>query len=68
MKKAKYLVFILLLILAAGCGKKKETKQVEEKVKYVVTKPLEYREMNQVFRSDAVLEPQAKVDHKTEKG
>ena len=36
MKKAKYLVFILLLILAAGCGKKKETKQVEEKVKYVV--------------------------------
>lgn len=67
MKRAKYLVFILLLILV-GCGKKQETKQIEAKVKYVVTQPVQYREMNQVFRSDAILEPHGKVDHKTEKG
>ncbi|MBR8701710.1 Multidrug resistance protein MdtA [Fusobacterium sp. DD29] len=67
MKRAKYLVFILLLMLV-GCGKKQETKQIEAKVKYVVTQPVQYREMNQVFRSDAILEPHGKVDHKTEKG
>lgn len=67
MKKAKYLVFILMLILV-GCGKKQETAKVEPKVKYVVTEEAKDRVMNQVFRSDAILEPHGKVDHKTEKG
>ena len=67
MKKAKYLVFILMLILV-GCGKKQGNEKVEPKVKYVVTKQAENRVMNQIFRSDAILEPHSKVDHKTEKG
>ena len=68
MRKTSYLVFIAVLLMFVGCGKKKEEKVVEKKVKYVVTEPVKYRTMNQVFRSDAVLEPQEKVDHKTEKG
>ncbi|WP_300331083.1 efflux RND transporter periplasmic adaptor subunit [Fusobacterium sp.] len=51
-----------------GCGKKKEEVKIVEKAKYVVTEPVEVRELSQTFRSDAVLEPEYKVDHTTEKG
>lgn len=51
-----------------GCGKKKEVAEVVEKPKYVVTEPVQVRELSQTFRSDAVLEPEYKVDHTTEKG
>lgn len=51
-----------------GCGKEKEVVEVVEKPKYVVTEPVQVRELNQTFRSDAVLEPENKVDHTTEKG
>lgn len=51
-----------------GCGKKKEKVEVVEKPKYVVTEPIQVRELSQTFRSDAVLEPEFKVDHTTEKG
>lgn len=67
MKKAKYLVFVLMLILV-GCGKEEETKVVEKPTKYVVTEDAQMRTMNQIFRSDAVLEPKEKVNHQTEKG
>lgn len=67
MKKAKYLIFVLMLILV-GCGKEEEQKVIEKPVKYVVTEGVKTRTMNQVFRSDAVLEPKDKIDHQTEKG
>lgn len=67
MKKAKYLVFVLMLILV-GCGKEKEEQVIEKPVKYVVTEGVAVRTMNQVFRTDAVLEPKEKVNHQTEKG
>lgn len=51
-----------------GCGKKKEKAEVVEKPKYVITEPVQVRELSQTFRSDAVLEPEYKVDHSTEKG
>ena len=51
-----------------GCGKKKEKVEVVEKPKYVVTEPVQVRELSQTFRSDAILEPEFKVDHTTEKG
>ncbi|WP_291258577.1 efflux RND transporter periplasmic adaptor subunit [Fusobacterium sp.] len=67
MKKAKYLVFVLMLMLV-GCGKKEEEKVIEKPAKYVVTEPVKTRTMNQVFRTDAILEPKGKIDHQTEKG
>lgn len=67
MKKAKYLVFILMLILV-GCGKKEEKKVIEKPAKYVVTEEVKSRTMNQMFRSDAILGPKNKIDHQTEKG
>lgn len=67
MKKAKYLVFVLMLILV-GCGKEEEKKVIEKSAKYVVTEGVQTRVMNQVFRSDAVLEPKDKINHQTEKG
>ena len=67
MKKAKYLVFVLMLILV-GCGKEEETKVIEKPAKYVVTEGVKTRTMNQIFRSDAVLEPKDKINHQTEKG
>ena len=67
MKKAKYLVFILMLILV-GCGKKEEKKVIEKPAKYVVTEEVKSRTMNQIFRSDAILGPKNKIDHQTEKG
>ena len=67
MKKAKYLVFILMLILV-GCGKEEEKKVIEKPAKPVVTEEVQVRTMNQVFRSDAVLEPKDKINHQTEKG
>ncbi len=67
MKKAKYLLSILMLILV-GCGKEEEKKVIEKPAKYVVTEEIKTREMSQVFRSDAVLEPKDKIDHQTEKG
>lgn len=68
MKKTSYLILITILLMFVGCGKKKEEQVVEKKVKYVVTEPVTYRSMSQVFRTDAILEPKEKVDHKTEKG
>ena len=50
-----------------GCGKKQE-EVIEKQVKYVITEPATMRKMNQVFKSDAVLEPKNKVNHQTEKG
>lgn len=67
MKRAKYLVFVLMLILV-GCGKEVETQVIEKPAKYVVTEGVKVRTMNQVFRSDAVLEPKEKINHQTEKG
>lgn len=66
MKKTGYLILLLILVMA-GCGKKEE-EVIEKKVKYVITEPAAIRKMNQVFKSDAVLEPKNKVNHKTEKG
>lgn len=67
MKKAKYLIFVLMLILV-GCGKEEEKKIIEKPAKSVVTEEVKTRTMNQVFRSDAILEPKDKVNHQTEKG
>ena len=65
----KILIIALSCAIAfAGCGKKKEEKKVVEKVKYVVTEPAEMRKMSQIFDTDAILVPEAKIDHKTEKG
>ena len=66
MKKLACLVILLTMVMT-GCGKEEE-KVIEEKVKYVITEPATVRKMNQIFKSDAVLEPKEKVDHKTEKG
>lgn len=66
MKKAGYLILFLILVMT-GCGKKQE-EVIEKKVKYVITEPATMRKMNQVFKSDAVLEPKNKVNHQTEKG
>lgn len=66
MKKLGYLMIGLVLILA-GCGKEEE-QVIEKRVKYVITEPVTTRKMNQVFKSDAVLEPKNKVAHKTEQG
>lgn len=66
MKKAGYLILFLILVMT-GCGKKQE-EVIEEQVKYVITEPATMRKMNQVFKSDAVLEPKNKVNHQTEKG
>ena len=66
MKKLGCLVILLTMIMT-GCGKEEE-KVIEEKVKYVITEPATVRKMNQIFKSDAVLEPKNKVDHKTEQG
>ena len=63
MKKTGYLILLLILVMT-GCGKKQE-EVIEKKVKYVITEPATMRKMNQVFKSDAVLEPKNKVDHKT---
>lgn len=67
MKKIKYLVLVLMIILV-GCGKKKEEKVIEKPVKYVVTEGVKTRTMNQIFRSDATLSPKDKIDHKTDRG
>lgn len=67
MKKVKSLVFVLMLMLV-GCGKEEQKTEIEKKVKYVVTEEVETRTMNQIFTSDAVLEPQGKINHQTEKG
>lgn len=67
MKKLIYMSIISALIFA-GCGKKKVEKEIVEKPKYVVTEAIAERKMSQIFKSDAVLEPEYKVDHKTEKG
>lgn len=67
MKKLFCLALASALIFA-GCGKKKEETQIVEKVKYVVSEPAEVRKMNQIFKTDAVLEPEGKIEHKTEKG
>ena len=66
MKKTGYLILLLILVMT-GCGKKQE-EVLEKKVKYVITEPATMRKMNQVFKSDAVLEPKNKVNHQTEKG
>lgn len=66
MKKLGCLVILLTMVMT-GCGKEEE-KVIEEKVKYVITEPATVRKMNQIFKSDAVLEPKNKVDHKTEQG
>ena len=55
MKKLGCLVILLTMIMT-GCGKEEE-KVIEEKVKYVITEPATVRKMNQIFKSDAVLEP-----------
>ncbi|MDR3259922.1 MAG: efflux RND transporter periplasmic adaptor subunit [Fusobacteriaceae bacterium] len=68
MKKILYL-FLISVIFIAGCGKKEETKkEIVEKIKYVKTALITKRSMNQVFSSDAVLQPKKKIDYKTEKG
>lgn len=62
-------IALSIAIVFAGCGKKKEEEaKPVEKVKYVVTEPAEMRKMSQIFDTDAVLVPEAKIDHKTEKG
>lgn len=67
MNKAKYLVFILMLIFV-GCGKEKKVEVIEKPTKYVTTEEVKTRLINQIFRSDAVLEPKDKINHQTEKG
>ncbi|WP_027128949.1 efflux RND transporter periplasmic adaptor subunit [Fusobacterium perfoetens] len=59
---------LLSTFIFIGCGKKEEVKEVVVKPKYVVTEEVQTRELSQTFRSDAVLEPENKVDHTTEKG
>ena len=48
-----------------GCGKTRRSDR--EKVKYVITEPATMRKMNQVFKSDAVLEPKIKLITKLKK-
>ena len=48
--------------------KRGRTKVIEKPAKYVVTEGVKTRTMNQIFRSDAVLEPKDKINHQTEKG
>ncbi len=68
MKKFIYLSLVSALVFV-GCGKKEEAKtEVVVKPKYVVTEEVQERELSQTFKSDAVLAPEAKVDHFTEKG
>lgn len=66
MKKLFYLALASLLLFA-GCGKKEEAQPVE-KIKYVTTEPAQIRKMSQIFRTDAVLEPEGKIVHTTEQG
>lgn len=67
MKKI-FLTALAAAIMFAGCGKEKEEAKPVEKIKYVVTEPAQVRKMSQIFKTDAVLTPEGKVDHKTEKG
>lgn len=68
MKKTLYL-FLITVIFIAGCGKEEETKkEIIEKIKYVTTASVTKRSMNQIFTSDAILQPKKKIDYKTEKG
>ena len=67
MKKI-FLTALAVAVVFAGCGKKKEEAKPVEKIKYVVTEPAQVRKMSQIFKTDAVLEPEGKIDHKTEKG
>lgn len=67
MKKI-FLVALATAVMFAGCGKGKEEKKPVEKIKYVVTEPAEVRKMSQIFKTDAILVPEGKIDHKTEKG
>lgn len=59
---------LLSTFIFISCGKKEEVKEVVVKPKYVVTEEVQTRELSQTFRSDAILEPENKVDHTTEKG
>ena len=67
MKKI-FLTALAAAVMFAGCGKEKEEAKPVEKIKYVVTEPAQIRKMSQIFKTDAVLEPEGKIDHKTEKG
>ena len=67
MKKLIYLALASALIFV-GCGKEKEEVKPVEKIKYVKTEPAQMRKMSQIFTTDAVLEPEGKINHKTEKG
>ncbi|WP_300394304.1 efflux RND transporter periplasmic adaptor subunit [Fusobacterium sp.] len=67
MKKI-FLTALAATMIFVGCGKQKEEKKPVEKIKYVVTEPAEVRKMSQIFTTDAILVPEGKIDHKTEKG
>lgn len=67
MKKI-FLTALAAAVMFAGCGKEKEEAKPVEKIKYVVTEPAQIRKMSQIFKTDAVLTPEGKIDHKTEKG
>ena len=67
MKKI-FLTALATAVMFAGCGKEKEEAKPVEKIKYVVTEPAQMRKMSQIFKTDAVLTPEGKIDHKTEKG
>lgn len=67
MKKI-FLAALAGALLFAGCGKAKEEVKPVEKIKYVVSEPAAVRKMSQIFKTDAVLVPEGKIDHKTEKG
>lgn len=67
MKNLKYILLCGLVFLT-GCGKEKETKVVEKPAKVVTIEQAQNREMNQIFRTDAIFEPKEKVNHQVDRG
>lgn len=64
----KIILSLVLAIYIIGCGEKSEDAKIKEQKKYVTTETVEMREINNIFKSDAVLESFKRVDHQTKKG